>query len=161
MCMWWVLLPKDKDFFMLSDAHEKKYQMFGFRSQITEESLDVKHAIWEMYLLRSLFFTCVIWFNLRNTNIRLNSRTKAEGYCRISEEHENGNRGFDLNLGETSEMSHIRRSGGMGSPHVSFRSTERMQSSSLTAEGLQPDPCTHTGKTTTCLNRKCSAGSWK
>lgn len=44
-----IFTPKrQRLFFMLSDAHEKKYQMFGFRSvfiEITEESLDVKHAI--------------------------------------------------------------------------------------------------------------------
>lgn len=58
---------------MLSDAHEKKYQMFAFRSvftEITEESPDVKHAIWEMYLLCCLLFTSVIWFNLWNTIVR-------------------------------------------------------------------------------------------
>lgn len=44
------------------------------------------------------------------------SRTKAEGYCRISEEHENGSRGFDWNLGEAYKLSHIRRSGGWDLP---------------------------------------------
>lgn len=112
-------IPKRLKTFSCCQMHMKRNTKCVFTG-ITEESLDVKHAIWEMYPLCCLVFTSVIWFNLWNTdnqtNKRLYSRTKAEGYCRISKEPENGSGGFDLNPGETSERSYIRRSGGWDHP---------------------------------------------
>ncbi len=127
--------------------------MFAFRSvftEITEECLDVKHAIWEMYLHCCLVFTSVIWFYLWNTNIRQTKAFTVELKLKVIAEY--------LKKVWSKPWRDIwnelyQEEWGMGSPRVSFRSTLRMQRSSPTAEGSQPDPCTHTGKTT------CPAGS--